>query len=241
MQMIVARNQVHPSSEGPLVGGRLALPVVDQFGEHSWNWSPLGALVGTGFQQQYGHVACLAVDVSGASVMTVHTSPEADPNLELPAMYSTQLSVTHSGGGRGGAVILGAVVADKRLAWGLALLAAVGYGLLAGWWTPRGPVSTFEGLTAMGLGLLVGLFAGLLLRTRWAMLMARFAFAEQDTRHLRHLRSPPPVGAAGAVHGPDGHRRGREHTQPLIHILLATWHRSHARQPVKRHPMEGPL
>ena len=49
-----------------------------------------------------------------------------------------------------------AVVADKRLAGGATLLAAVGYGLLAGWWTPRGPMSTFEGLSAMGLALLVG-------------------------------------------------------------------------------------
>jgi pimeloyl-ACP methyl ester carboxylesterase len=69
------------------------------------------------------------------------------------------------------------VWADERLAWGLALLAAAGYGLLAGWWTPRGPMSTFEGLAAMGLGLLVGLVIGLLLRTRWAMLLAPVTFA----------------------------------------------------------------
>ncbi|MGZ5404096.1 MAG: alpha/beta fold hydrolase [Nocardioides sp.] len=66
---------------------------------------------------------------------------------------------------------------DKRLAWSLALLATAGYGLLAGWWTPRGPMSTFEGLSAMGLGLLVGGVAGLLLRTRWAMLVAPLTFA----------------------------------------------------------------
>jgi len=62
-------------------------------------------------------------------------------------------------------------------AWGLALLAAVAYGLLAGWWTPRGPLSTFEGLAAMALGLLVGAIAGLLIRSRWAMLAAPVAFA----------------------------------------------------------------
>jgi pimeloyl-ACP methyl ester carboxylesterase len=66
---------------------------------------------------------------------------------------------------------------NRRLAWALALLAAVGYGLGAGWWTPRGPTSIFEGLSAMGLGLLVGLAAGLLLRSRWAMLVAPVAFA----------------------------------------------------------------
>ncbi len=67
-------------------------------------------------------------------------------------------------------------VADRRLAWGLALAVAVGYGLLAGWWTPRGPLSSTEGLSAMGLGLLVGCATGLLLRTRWAMLVAPLTF-----------------------------------------------------------------
>lgn len=67
--------------------------------------------------------------------------------------------------------------ADQRRVWGLALLAAGGYGLLAAWWTPRGPLSSFEGLTAMALGLLVGLVAGVLLRSRWAMVMAPVAFA----------------------------------------------------------------
>lgn len=65
---------------------------------------------------------------------------------------------------------------DKRQAWGLAVLAPSGFAVLAGWWTPRGPMSAFEGLTAMGLGLLVGLAAGLLLRSRWAMLVAPVAF-----------------------------------------------------------------
>jgi proline iminopeptidase len=68
-------------------------------------------------------------------------------------------------------------VADRRLAWSLALFATVGYGLLAGWWTPRGPMSTLEGLSAMGLGLLFGCVAGLLPRTRWAMLVAPLTFA----------------------------------------------------------------
>ena len=62
------------------------------------------------------------------------------------------------------------------LAWALATAAAVGYGLLAGWWTPRGPVSAVEGLVTMGLGLLVGFLAGFLLRTRWAMLLAPAVF-----------------------------------------------------------------
>ena len=70
-----------------------------------------------------------------------------------------------------------AVWADRRLAWGFAILAAVLYALIARWWTPRGPMSTLEGLAAMALGLLVGLATGVLLRTRWAMLVAPLTFA----------------------------------------------------------------
>jgi len=50
------------------------------------------------------------------------------------------------------------------------------YGLLAGWWTPRGPVTTAQALAAMGLGLAVGLTSGLVSRTRWAALVAPTAF-----------------------------------------------------------------
>jgi proline iminopeptidase len=60
---------------------------------------------------------------------------------------------------------------------GLALLAAVGYGLIAGWWTPRGPMSTVEGLAAIALGLLVGLLVGFVVRSRWAMVAAPLTFA----------------------------------------------------------------
>jgi len=65
---------------------------------------------------------------------------------------------------------------DHRLAWAVGLAAAGGYGLLAGGWTPRGPMSAFEGLTTMGLGLLVGLVAGALIRSRWVMLAAPVTF-----------------------------------------------------------------
>ncbi|HEX6247063.1 MAG TPA: alpha/beta hydrolase [Nocardioidaceae bacterium] len=60
--------------------------------------------------------------------------------------------------------------------WGVALGTPVLYGVLAGLWTPRGPHTTFEVLTAMGLALLVGLVAGWALRSRWAMLLAPALF-----------------------------------------------------------------
>ena len=57
------------------------------------------------------------------------------------------------------------------------VVAAAAYGLLAGWWTPRGPISTTEALTAIAVSLVVGVFAGVVMRTRWAMLLAPPTFA----------------------------------------------------------------
>jgi pimeloyl-ACP methyl ester carboxylesterase len=67
--------------------------------------------------------------------------------------------------------------ADRAPAWALALGGAAGYGVLAGWWTPRGPITTVEGLSAMALGLAVGFAAGLVLRSRWAMVVTPAVFA----------------------------------------------------------------
>ncbi len=107
--------------------------------------------------------------------MSVHTNPQPAPDLKQPA-ENADGDRNGTGTGPPGALLLG-VWADRRLAGGLALLAPVASGLLAGWWTPRGPMSSFEGLAAMGLALMIGLVAGLLLRSRWAMLVAPVAFA----------------------------------------------------------------
>lgn len=50
------------------------------------------------------------------------------------------------------------------------------WALVAGWWTPRGPLTTFEVLAAMALGLVVGWASGVVLRSRWAMLLAPVVF-----------------------------------------------------------------
>lgn len=54
--------------------------------------------------------------------------------------------------------------------------APVVWGLVAGWWTPRGPLTSAEVLVAMALGLLVGLCSGAIARSRWSMLWAPLAF-----------------------------------------------------------------
>ena len=66
---------------------------------------------------------------------------------------------------------------DRWISWVLVIAVAAAYGELASEWTPRGPLSAFQALTALGLGLLVGMAAGLVSRTRWAMLVAPAAFA----------------------------------------------------------------
>ena len=55
-------------------------------------------------------------------------------------------------------------------------MAAGAYGLVAGWWTPRGPITTFEALAAIVISLLIGVFAGVVMRSRWAMLLAPVTF-----------------------------------------------------------------
>lgn len=108
--------------------------------------------------------------------MIARTVPPSTPHAEQPPARAAGVGVSDRGTDRAGALGPGQAGAE-RLTWILTLLPAVGYGLLAGWWTPRGPMTTFEGLAAMGLGLLVGCVVGLLLRTRWAMLVAPLAFA----------------------------------------------------------------
>ena len=65
---------------------------------------------------------------------------------------------------------------DRRLGLCLAVGIAATWGALAGWWTPRGPLTTGQALWSIGLALVVGLTGGLVARTRWAMLAAPIAF-----------------------------------------------------------------
>ncbi len=51
------------------------------------------------------------------------------------------------------------------------------WGVVAGWWTPRGPASAIEALVSVGVSVAVGLFAGWASRSRWAMLLAPLVFA----------------------------------------------------------------
>jgi proline iminopeptidase len=63
-----------------------------------------------------------------------------------------------------------------RVGWGLAFAAAALWALVTGWWTPRGPITTLQAIATIGGSLLVGTFAGRVMATRWAMLLAPAAF-----------------------------------------------------------------
>ncbi len=61
--------------------------------------------------------------------------------------------------------------------WLVVLALAAAWALVSAWWMPRGPVSTAQSLTCVGLGLALGVTAGWLTGSRWAMLLAPLAFA----------------------------------------------------------------
>jgi proline iminopeptidase len=57
------------------------------------------------------------------------------------------------------------------------MLIAAAWGVLAGWWTPRGPIAGFEALTAIAVSVAVGVAAGWWMGSRWAMLLMPVVFA----------------------------------------------------------------
>lgn len=86
---------------------------------------------------------------------------------------------------------LAPVWADQRLGVGIAGGVVVLWAVLAGWWTPRGPLTSGEALWSLASSLLVGAVAGLALRTRWTVLLAPLAFAV--TFELTRLGTDGPL------------------------------------------------
>ena len=79
--------------------------------------------------------------------------------------------------------------AGAAVACGLAALA----GLLVAWTMPRGPATATQALIIMALGLAVGLIAGLVLRSRWALLSSDAAFF-RDARLSGATALADPIG-----------------------------------------------
>ena len=69
------------------------------------------------------------------------------------------------------------VAGSQALALAYAVAIPAVWGLVAAAWTPRGPLTTSTALSSILVSLVVGLMAGFLMRSRWAMLVAPVTFA----------------------------------------------------------------
>jgi pimeloyl-ACP methyl ester carboxylesterase len=63
-----------------------------------------------------------------------------------------------------------------RWRWAAVPLVALVWGVVAAWWTPRGPLTNGQALGSIGLSLAAGGLAGWLSRSRWSMLVAPVVF-----------------------------------------------------------------
>lgn len=80
---------------------------------------------------------------------------------------------------------------DRRLGVLLAVSLATAWGLAAGWWMPRGPLTSSTAIWSIAISLAVGVAAGLAMRSRWAIVVAPVAFAA--TFELARLRVDGPM------------------------------------------------
>ncbi|MBY8871146.1 alpha/beta hydrolase [Micromonospora sp. PLK6-60] len=104
----------------------------------------------------------------------------------------------------------------------LAAVAPLGWGLVVGWWTPRGPGTGGEAVTSIVVSVAVGLFAGWAARSRWAMLAAPVLFALAVELIRLPLRGPTvdaphasPFGVAALLFG-----RGLHGLFTLLPLLI---------------------
>ncbi|MGX6607372.1 alpha/beta fold hydrolase [Micromonosporaceae bacterium Da 78-11] len=112
---------------------------------------------------------------------------------------------------------LGPVWRDRRIAVTLAVVTAGGYGLLAAWWTPRGPVTTSQAVAAIVISVIVGAFTGLLLRSRWALLLSPVTFMAIFELARRSTAGPMVDGIhLGSTYGLVAFALGRG-----LHAILA--------------------
>ena len=66
---------------------------------------------------------------------------------------------------------------DWRIGLAIAVGIAAGAGLISAWLTPRGPITTPQALTSMAAALVIGMLAGLVMGSRWSMLVTPAVFA----------------------------------------------------------------
>lgn len=66
---------------------------------------------------------------------------------------------------------------DRRLDIAAGIGAPAIWGIVAAWWMPRSPLTTATALWSMAISVAVGVSAGLVMRSRWAMLSTPLSFA----------------------------------------------------------------
>src|SRR5687768_1907926 len=65
------------------------------------------------------------------------------------------------------AAVAGRVPRGRRAAVVIALVMAGAYGAMMGVALPRGPVTTSQAVTTLGISVVVGLLAGIVMQSRW--------------------------------------------------------------------------
>ncbi len=100
--------------------------------------------------------------------LDVERSPDLTPSVSGPSARPRPRARARA--------VFALVWSDQRLAFAVMAALVCGWGLLAGWWTPRGPVTTSQALSAVAISAAVGLAAGFVLRSRWAVLLAPAGF-----------------------------------------------------------------
>ncbi|MEZ5406845.1 MAG: alpha/beta hydrolase [Acidimicrobiales bacterium] len=66
---------------------------------------------------------------------------------------------------------------DRRIGVAAALGAGALWGALAGWWTPRSPLTTAQAIWSIVISVAIGVAAGVAARSRWAMVATPVGFA----------------------------------------------------------------
>src|SRR5688500_15855888 len=100
---------------------------------------------------------------------------------EVRAKHGTYQSRVRPGSaGRCAVPPPGPILADMTSTWfriGASVLLAAGWGAAAALWTPRGPLTNAQALWSIVISAAVGLAAGRVTRSRWAIITTPLAYA----------------------------------------------------------------
>ncbi|MCB1028175.1 MAG: alpha/beta hydrolase [Microthrixaceae bacterium] len=112
------------------------------------------------------------------SIETQDTEADGPDQSVLGARTSTPNDRRQRAAGarRTGTRWLSPISSDPRIRFGVAAGVAALWGLIAGRWTPRGPLTSGEAIWSIVISLVVGAVAGLVARSRWALALAPVGF-----------------------------------------------------------------